>query len=243
MAVASAREPGPAQQPPGRARAARGAADVWTQIQAICREAMATGRTIATIDRGVANRILEVRPNAIVQASEGARTPDSQGAQVTRRMVERVWHALASDGQASRIRDVLFFTYALVAEIPGVAVDNDRRGLHIDDWDLAMTPYQQESVVDAAASRGRYWTLAAHPARYRIVDAIRNLDEDWWTTGGADLHAGDRVAIWKYKGPDDRRGIIAFAKCSPIPRSMTTIRRTGLTLMPQQLPCGSACAM
>ena len=127
-------------------------------------------------------------------------------------MVERVWHALASDRHASRIRDVLFFTYALVAEIPGVAVDNDRRGLHIDDWDLAMTPHHEESVIDATVSHGRSWTLAAHPARYRVVDAVRNLDEDWWTTGGADLHAGDRVAIWKYKGSDDHRGIIAFGE-------------------------------
>jgi len=36
---------------------------------AICREAMAAGRTIATIDKGIANRILDVRPNAIVRAS------------------------------------------------------------------------------------------------------------------------------------------------------------------------------
>jgi hypothetical protein len=106
----------------------------------------------------------------------------------------------------------LFFTYALVAEIPGVAVDNDRHGLHIADWDLAMTPYQEGSGVGATTSGRRYWTLAADPGRYRVVDAVRNLDEDWWTTGGADLHAGDRVAIWKYKGSDDRRGIIAFGE-------------------------------
>ena len=173
---------------------------------------MATGRTIATIDRGVANRILEVRPNAIIRASDEARTPDGQGAPVTRLMVEGVWHALAGNGHASRIRNVLFFTYALVAEIPGVAVDNDRLGLHIADWDLAMTPYREGSGVGATTSHRRYWTLAAHPARYRVVDAVRELDEDWWLTGGADLHDGDRVAIWKYKGSDDRRGIIAFGE-------------------------------
>ena len=93
--------------------------------------------------QGVANRILDVRPNAIVRASDEARTPDGQGAPVTRRWSERIWHALASRGHASRISGMLFFAYALVAEIPGVAVDNDRRGLHIADWDLAMTPYQE----------------------------------------------------------------------------------------------------
>ena len=45
-----------------------------------------------------------------------------------------------------------------------------------------------------------------------MIDAVRDLDEDWWLTGGADLHAGDRVAIWKYKGTGDHRGIIAFGE-------------------------------
>ena len=189
----------------------RSAGDVWVQIQAICRDAMATGRTIATINKGVANRILEVRPNAIVRASAEARTPDGQGALVTRSMIERVWHPLASGGHASGSGEDRF-TYALVAEIPGVVVDNDRGGLRIADWDLAMTPYQEEGGVGATPPRRRYWTLAANPARYRVVDAVRNLDEDWWTTGDADLHAGDRVAIWKYKGSGDHRGIIAFGE-------------------------------
>lgn len=60
--------------------------------------------------------------------------------------------------------------------------------------------------------RRRYWTLASHPSRFRVVDSVRNLDEDWWLTGGAEFHAGDRVAIWKYKGRDDHRGIIAFGE-------------------------------
>ena len=73
-------------------------------------------------------------------------------------------------------------------------------------------PWWEEGRVGTSTSGTRYWTLAAHPGRYRIADAIRNLDEDWWTTGGADLHAGDRVAIWKYKGPEDHRGIVAFGE-------------------------------
>jgi EVE domain len=194
---------------PGRTRAARSAANVWTQIQVICREAMVTGRTIATIDRGVANRIIAVRPRSIMRASDEARTPDGGGAPVTRRMVERIWRDLADTGHASRIGGVLYFAYALVAEIPGVAVDSDRRGVHIADWDLAMTPFQEAS---AGTSPGRYWTLAAHPGQYRVVDAVRDREADWWLTGGRDLHKGDRVAIWKYKGRDDRRGIIAFGE-------------------------------
>jgi hypothetical protein len=73
-----------------------------------------------------------------------------------------------------------------------------------------MTAYQEGS--GARASQRRYWTLAANPARYRVVDAVRDLHEDWWLTGRGDLHVGDRVAIWKYKGADDHRGIIAFGE-------------------------------
>jgi DNA-directed RNA polymerase subunit RPC12/RpoP len=73
-------------------------------------------------------------------------------------------------------------------------------------------PWWEGSRAGTSTSGRRYWTLAAHPGRYQVVDAIRNLDEDWWTTGGADLHAGDRVAIWKYKGPEERRGIVAFGE-------------------------------
>src|SRR5215469_319464 len=75
-----------------------------------------------------------------------------------------------------------------------------------------MTSYQEGSGTGANTSPRRYWTLAADPARYRVMDAVHDLEEDWWLTGRGDLHAGDRVAIWKYQGPDDHRGIIAFGE-------------------------------
>jgi hypothetical protein len=138
----------------GRKRAARSGADAWAQIQAICREAMATDRTIATLDRGIANRVLTVHPNAIVRASDEARTRDGQGAPVRRSMVEQIWHDLADSGHARHTQSILYFAYALVAEIPGVAVDDDRRGLHIADWDLAMTPYQESGRSPSDAGEG-----------------------------------------------------------------------------------------
>jgi hypothetical protein len=75
-----------------------------------------------------------------------------------------------------------------------------------------MISDQDGSGADASTSHRRYWTLAANPARYRVVDAVRDLEEDWWLAGRGDLHAGDRVAIWKYKGHDDYRGILAFGE-------------------------------
>ncbi len=64
-----------------------------------------------------------------------------------------------------------------------------------------MTSYQDGRGADAGAVPERYWTLAANPVRFRVVDAVRDLEEGWWLTGRAGIRAGDRVAIWKYKGP------------------------------------------
>ena len=75
-----------------------------------------------------------------------------------------------------------------------------------------MTPAYERARPSSVASDGRNWTLAAHPDRYRVLDAVRDRDEDLWLTAGADLHRGDRVAIWKYKGRSDCRGIVAFGE-------------------------------
>src|ERR1700761_9306973 len=64
---------------------------------------------------------------------------------------------------------------------------------------------------DTALGR-HYWTLAAHPGRFRITDAVRDLDEDWGTICRSGLHAGDRFAVWKYKCSDAHRGIVAFGE-------------------------------
>ena len=172
----------------GRTRAAGGAADAWAQVQAICREPMASGRTITTIDRGIANRILDVHPNAIVRASDEARTPDGQGAPVTRLMVERIWHNLADSGHASRISGTLFRwttigCVGLLALIAGDSVlpahaPSHRaprpaglgRGAHsvsgIRDDRPASTTLLAESPGGAGAGscRGRCWWRAAQRA-------------------------------------------------------------------------------
>ena len=57
-----------------------------------------------------------------------------------------------------------------------------------------------------------YWVLASHPANFRVLDSVLERDEDWWRTGGRPLAAGDRVAIWKYKGAESQRGVIALGE-------------------------------
>jgi hypothetical protein len=67
-----------------------------------------------------------------------------------------------------------------------------------------------EVVEKPPRSEVAYWALCANPSRYRVEDAVRNLDSDWWTTGGKPLKQGDRVAIWKAAGHHGPRGIVAF---------------------------------
>ena len=57
-----------------------------------------------------------------------------------------------------------------------------------------------------------YWVLASHPANFRVLDSVLEREEDWWRTGGRPLAAGDRVAIWKYKGSEGERGVIALGE-------------------------------
>lgn len=61
-------------------------------------------------------------------------------------------------------------------------------------------------------SERRYWALAANPKYYRILDAIRETSTDRWTTKGKAIREGDRVAIWKYRGRDRERGVVALGE-------------------------------
>lgn len=58
----------------------------------------------------------------------------------------------------------------------------------------------------------RYWAAAADPTRYRILDALRDLEWDCWTTKGRDIRRGDRVVIWKTTGRDRWRGVVGFGE-------------------------------
>lgn len=65
-----------------------------------------------------------------------------------------------------------------------------------------------------------FWTLAAHPANERVLDAVLEQEEEWWRTGGRHVARGDRVAIYKYKGHDAVRGVIAFGEVLTDPETI-----------------------
>jgi hypothetical protein len=49
---------------------------------------------------------------------------------------------------------------------------------------------------------------------------VLELDEDWWRTNDRHVSRGDRVAIYKYKGREATRGIIAFGEVMTDPTEM-----------------------
>lgn len=57
-----------------------------------------------------------------------------------------------------------------------------------------------------------YWTFSANPRIYRIEEAVQKRNEDTWTVPRGNVRAGDRAIIWKTKGNDQHRGIIALAE-------------------------------
>ena len=57
-----------------------------------------------------------------------------------------------------------------------------------------------------------YWAFAASPSIFDIENAVQTLDVDLWPSRGKDIRVGDRAIIWKYKGPDAFRGVVAFGE-------------------------------
>jgi hypothetical protein len=57
-----------------------------------------------------------------------------------------------------------------------------------------------------------YWAFCANPNSYRIEKAVRELPEDNWTIPRGNVRVGDRAIIWKAKGNQPHRGIIALAE-------------------------------
>ena len=58
----------------------------------------------------------------------------------------------------------------------------------------------------------RYWTFAADPQRYRIIDAVSDLETDTWTTRGKQIRPGDHAVVWQLLDQQGRRGIVALAE-------------------------------
>ena len=68
-----------------------------------------------------------------------------------------------------------------------------------------------------------YFAFSGNPKYYRVEDAVREVRIDSWRIPPKrprDVRKGDRAIIWKAKGNQERRGIIAFAEVLEDPKSM-----------------------
>lgn len=65
-----------------------------------------------------------------------------------------------------------------------------------------------------------FWIFQSNPLRYRIEAAVAEREADAWPTRGRDIRRGDRAAIWKAKGNDPVRGVIAFGEVMSDPELM-----------------------
>jgi hypothetical protein len=60
---------------------------------------------------------------------------------------------------------------------------------------LGFTVVNTDEMAPLASGATGFWIFAARPDRYRLLDSVRELDEDEWRTAGSDVRAGDRVAV------------------------------------------------
>ena len=60
------------------------------------------------------------------------------------------------------------------------------------------------------ATKPGVWALVANPKFYRIEDAVQHISVDKWTTKGKPIRKGDLVVIWKAKGNEADRGVVAL---------------------------------
>lgn len=114
------------------------------------------------------------------------------------------------------------------------ALDTNYRGTSLmqggrrdaEVWD-EFTNDRERLTKEAAAIRARapsavvaierprhYWALQANPKRYRIEDAVREKQTDWWKTNGKLLRPGDRVMLWKSQGgrKGAKRGVVGLGE-------------------------------
>ena len=64
------------------------------------------------------------------------------------------------------------------------------------------------------------WAFCANPSRYRIRDAVENLELDRWSVPRGDVREGDRVLIWQTTDSQGRRGVVGVGQILSDPIEM-----------------------
>jgi hypothetical protein len=61
------------------------------------------------------------------------------------------------------------------------------------------------------------WAFCANPNRYRIQEALSELQIDWWSVPRGDVRAGDKAIIWQTLDSRGRRGVVGIAEVTGDP--------------------------
>jgi hypothetical protein len=86
---------------------------------------------------------------------------------------------------------------------------------------LGFTVVNTDEIAPLPPGATGFWILAARPDRYRLLDSVRELDEDRWRTHESDVRAGNRVAIWQYLSGGKHRGVVALGEVLTDPAETT----------------------
>jgi len=67
----------------------------------------------------------------------------------------------------------------------------------------------------------RYWSLTANPKVYNVRKALADGEREfYWTSKKAKMGPGDGVVIWKAKGKEETRGVVALGEVLEPPVEM-----------------------
>gem|GEM_PF-2449933 len=84
---------------------------------------------------------------------------------------------------------------------------------------IRLTKFDFRGGIKMQGRQRRHWAFLADRKRFEIEESIHSRREEYWTDLRAKTRAGDRAIIWKAKGGDAHRGIIALAEIltDPVP--------------------------
>lgn len=198
--------------------------EAWPLVASAAAEAIEKEVSFASPVQGKTYRVSAVDESGL----EVQRTDSGSVARVTRGDIERaVGYVNAAGGQVGR--RTLHYTVAKEEAIVQLHPDlqwDDAKEWIVAVLDTRATPSESSidpTLTDATHRPRRYWALLANPTTYRIEEAVRALDEDWWTTKGKALAPGDGIVIWKAGGRDSHRGVVAFGTVAGQPERTTAV--------------------
>ena len=86
---------------------------------------------------------------------------------------------------------------------------------------FALEVEAQSDKRTGPAREPRRWALVVVPGVYDIERAIVSVSHDLWTTRGKDLRRSDQVLLWRARGKDGQRGVVAFGVVETDPEDLS----------------------